>query len=163
MKTRAPAALAAGILLSWTAPPVGAADAPADAVKKEMARFQGTWQAVSYALDGKSAPAADLKKVRLVIDAAGRTTLKQEGKTLLAATMTLDPANRPRQMDITFTEGRDKGKKALAIYELDGDTLRICRAGPGKARPAEFSSKPGSGHALMTYRGERAKEPARPR
>jgi hypothetical protein len=32
----------------------------------------------------------------------------------------------------------------LGIYELNGDTLRICRAEAGEERPMEFKSKEGT-------------------
>jgi len=33
--------------------------------------------------------------------------------------------------------------RQLAIYTLDGDTLKICSAAAGKPRPTRFESKPG--------------------
>jgi uncharacterized protein (TIGR03067 family) len=118
----------------------------------------GTWQAATYALDGKEAAAADLKKVRLIIDGDGKFKAQNAGQTFLAGTVKLGVDKSPRAMDITYTEGDLKGQTSLAIYELVGDTLRICRAAPGKARPTEFASKPGSGLILMSY--QRAKPPA---
>ena len=115
----------------------------------------GTWRAATYALDGKEATAADLKDVRLVIAADGKFKAQNAGQTFLAGAVRIDPDKKPRTMDITYTEGDLKGQTSRAIYELDGDTLRICRAAPGKARPTEFTSKPGSGLTLMTY--QRAK------
>jgi uncharacterized protein (TIGR03067 family) len=58
-------------------------------------------------------------------------------------------------MDLTFTEGRHFGETSLAIYELDGDTLRLCRAAPGDPRPTTFKSTPGTGTAFMTYSREK--------
>lgn len=43
------------------------------------------------------------------------------------------------------------------IYELDGDSLKVCRAGPGGAtRPTDFTAAAGSKRVLATYR--RAKD-----
>jgi uncharacterized protein (TIGR03067 family) len=135
--------LAAG-LLSAQAPKEGAAG-------KDGKQLAGTWRAATYALDGKEATAADLKDIRLLIDADGKFKAQNAGQTFLAGTVQTDPDKKPRTMDITYTEGDLKGQTSRAIYELDGDTLRICRAAPGKARPTEFASKPGSGLTLMTY------------
>src|SRR5947209_4641319 len=44
-----------------------AADSKEDAVKKELARLQGTWQLVSAETDGKKLPEEQAAKVRVVI------------------------------------------------------------------------------------------------
>jgi uncharacterized protein (TIGR03067 family) len=135
--------LAAGLLV--------AADKKESAATKELKKLTGTWQAETYALNGQKASADDLKKVSLVITADGKAKVLNDGKATLQAIIKLDPTRKPKAIDITFTEGRLKGEVAQGIYELKGDTFRLCRAVPGKDRPTEFSSKPNSGHALMTY------------
>ena len=43
----------------------------------------------------------------------------------------------------------------LGIYELEGDTFKVCFAAPGKAdRPTEFKSAAGSGHRLLVLKRE---------
>jgi uncharacterized protein (TIGR03067 family) len=143
--------VAAGSLLLVAG--LAAAQAPNDGGKD----LTGTWRAATYALDGKEAAAADLKDIRLII-AGGKFKAQNAGQTFLAGTVKLGADKNPRAMDITYTEGDLKGQTSLAIYELVGDTLRICRAAPGKARPTAFASKPGSGLTLMSY--QRAKPPA---
>jgi uncharacterized protein (TIGR03067 family) len=122
-----------------------------EAARQELA---GTWQAVSYALDGKKASDEEMKKVQLVFDRAGKTTALNEGKVFLASTTKIDPAKNPMAIDMTFTEGDLKGQTSLGIYKIEDDVLTICRAAPHNARPSEFSSKPGSGQTLMSYRRE---------
>ncbi len=127
-------------------------DALAQVGRRELA---GTWQAVSYAIDGKTASPDDMKKVKLVIDVQGKTSAYNGEQLFIASTTEIDPTAVPMTMDINFTEGETKGKTALGIYKIDDDILTICRAGPGQARPKEFASKSGSGHTLMTYKRER--------
>jgi hypothetical protein len=43
-------------------------------------------------------------------------------------------------------------KGVKGIYEIDGDTLRICVAKKGKERPKTFESKEGSGHVLTVMK-----------
>jgi uncharacterized protein (TIGR03067 family) len=112
----------------------------------------GTWQAVSYALNGEKASDEDMKTVTLLIDADGKATVRRESAVFVAITTTIDPTQTPATIDMTFLEGDAKGQKALGIYKLEDEVLTICRGGPGQARPTEFASKPGSGHALMTYK-----------
>jgi uncharacterized protein (TIGR03067 family) len=123
-----------------------------DAGKEELKRLAGTWQAVSYELDGKKASEEDMKKIRLLIDADGNAKAQSEGKTFIASRIKVDPAKRLKTMDITFTEGEvAPGKTAPGIYKLEGETLTICRAAPGKDRPTEFTGKAGTGLTLMVY------------
>jgi uncharacterized protein (TIGR03067 family) len=54
-------------------------------------------------------------------------------------------------MTITGTEGPNYGKTFPAIYELKGDTLRICYDLSGTKRPTEFKSVAGTRLYLVTY------------
>ena len=66
-------------------------------------------------------------------------------------TYTLDSAAKPKGMTITGTEGPNHGKTFPAIYELKGDTLRICYDLSGAKRPTEFKSISGTQLYLVTY------------
>ena len=98
-----------------------------------------------------------MKKIKLTIDADGKTTARSEGKVFIAGTTKIGPAESPMTIDMSYTEGYIKGQTALGIYKIEDDLLTICRAAPDKPRPTEFSSRPGSGHTLMTYKREKAK------
>jgi len=114
----------------------------------------GTWQAVSYALDGNKASDEDMKKIKLSIDANGKATAVRDGKVFIAGTIQIDPTMNPMTMDVTYTEGDPTGQTAFGIYKIEDDLLTICRAAPDRGRPAEFASLRGSGHTLMTYKRE---------
>jgi len=116
----------------------------------------GTWQSVSYALDGKKASDDDMKKIQLVFDADGNTKALNDGKIFIASSTKIDPTANPATIDITFTSGEGKGETALGIYKIEDGVLTICRSAPGKARPAQFTSSPGSGLTLMSYRHQAA-------
>ena len=124
-------------------------------IEASRTELAATWKAVSYSLDGNKAADEDLKKIELAIDAAGKTSARREGKVFIASTTKIDPTSNPMTIDITFTEGDPKGQTALGIFKIEYDLLTICRSAPGKPRPTEFSSKPGSGHTLMSYRREK--------
>jgi len=112
----------------------------------------GTWQSVSYALNGKKASDDDMKKIQLVFDADGTTKALNDGKLFLASSTKIDPTANPAKIDIIFTGGEGKGGTALGIYKIEDGVLTICRSAPGKPRPAEFASDPGSGLTLMSYK-----------
>jgi uncharacterized protein (TIGR03067 family) len=70
----------------------------------------------------------------------------------------LDADARPKAMDMWIDEGPvpHKGKTALCIYELTGDTLRWCVARPGsKERLAGFPSEADPNYLYLAFRREK--------
>ena len=125
------------------------ADAPpADAVKQELARLQGTWQLASAETDGQTAPEERVKQTRVVIAGSKHTVYFGDAAVAKEIPFTLDPTKTPRATDDTLPDG----KVIHGIYKLDGDTLTSCVAPPGKDRPAEFTGKAGSGQTLRVFR-----------
>jgi uncharacterized protein (TIGR03067 family) len=58
-------------------------------------------------------------------------------------------------MDIIGSEGPNKGKSILAIYELESDKLKICYDLTGKTRPKRFKTEAGTRQLLVTYQREK--------
>jgi squalene-hopene/tetraprenyl-beta-curcumene cyclase len=127
---------------------------PIRAVLPELKKLEGTWQIISDINDGKEMPADMAKKIRLIFAGDGDWKVTVDGNVVGAGTTKLDPTKNPKTVDYTFTEGEEKGKSMPGIYELNGDTFRHCGVMKG-ARPTEFSSKPGSGQWLVTFRREK--------
>ena len=65
---------------------------------------------------------------------------------------TLDPKKTPATIDLVPGKGQYEGKTLPGIYKLEGDTLTIAFAEPGKDRPTAFESKPGSGIVLVVHK-----------
>jgi uncharacterized protein (TIGR03067 family) len=114
-----------------------APDAKEDAAKKDLEALQGTWIVVSAVRDGKELTADELKDIRLSY-AAAKVTVRKGDKSLYEGTVGLDPTKKPKVLNSTqMSDGDEKGKTFLGIYELDGDNLKICSSTPaGKAAPA---------------------------
>ena len=55
-------------------------------------------------------------------------------------------------IDLVPGKGRYEGKTLPGIYKLEGDTLTIAFAEPGKDRPTAFESKAGSGVVLVVHK-----------
>ena len=122
------------------------------AIQAELKRFEGTWSYASVIADGKPAPKESVNASRLVLkgDRFTMTTPESTHK----GTYLVDPKVTPRTIDVTFNEGPRAGKTIRGIYDLTGDTCKVCIAIDDQPRPTKFASKPGSGYALEVLKRE---------
>jgi uncharacterized protein (TIGR03067 family) len=130
-------------------------DAKEEAVEKALQAFKGTWRMSSKEEDGKKFSEEEIKDLILTHDGAGKCSVRRGDKVIAEATVKLDPTKKPKTIEIAFTEGDHKGKTVLGIYEIEGDTFRVCVAPPGDGRPATFSAEAGSGRILNVYKREK--------
>src|SRR4051794_38963482 len=121
-----------------------AADEQAD--EKAM---QGTWTPAKAELSGQPSSDAELKAIVLKMQ-DGKYEVSVAGK-LDRGTYTLDDKATPKAMTITGADGPNKGRTFLCIYELRGDTLRVCYDLSGKKTPTEFATTKGMPLYLVTY------------
>ena len=134
------------LVLSFTA-------AARSGVAKDDDTLEGTWLPSEADLEGKKFPDEVRKTIKLVVKEDKCTVTV--GKAVDRGTVKLNPAAKPKELDITGTDGPNKGRTILAIYERDGDTLRVCYDLSGKRRPKEFKSKEGTQRFLVTYKREK--------
>jgi uncharacterized protein (TIGR03067 family) len=139
------------VLLLLAAGALAAADAPADAGKKDLERMQGDWAADSYVIDGMKLPDDDAQALFRTVKGDAYTVSRYK-KVAGKGTIKLDASKKPKAID-ALPAGRDK--PLLGIYEFDCDKLKLCFAGPGKDRPAAFTSAEGSGHTLSVWAREK--------
>ena len=65
----------------------------------------------------------------------------------------IGPSKKPKTLDMTITDGPQKGMTYHAIYKLEGDKLTICRhVEPCKDRPTELVTKPNSGLMIVVWK-----------
>lgn len=115
--------------------------------------LQGSWAPAKAELGGQPMPEGVLKTISLKLD-NGKYEVSVGGQPD-RGTYTLDAASKPKGMTISGTEGPNQGKTFPAIYEIKGDTLRVCYDLSGAKRPAEFKSVAGTQLYLVTYRRKR--------
>lgn len=139
-------AAVAGISQAW---------AEDEAAKKDKAQLQGEWSMVSGTTDGMQIPEEYRKEIKRVCK-GGETSVTHGEEVILKAKITLDASAKPKTIDYEVTDGPNKGKKQLGIYELDGDTAKFCLAAPGDERPKEFASKEGTKHVLTAWKKVKA-------
>jgi uncharacterized protein (TIGR03067 family) len=111
--------------------------------QRDRQRLQGGWKRVAGNREANLAVTGS----RFVM--AFRTGEVYEG------TFTLDPACRPREIDLRIESAPDAylGKDALAIYQLDGDHLIFASGLPGSGqRPSVFPHESEPGQLYLIFR-----------
>lgn len=137
---------------------VSAAD---DKPAKELEPFQGTWAVVSITRNGEAVP--DDHAQRLILVIKGNERLVKDGDEVKSkATFKVDVTKKPKQMDVTVSDGPLAGKTYPGIYELKDGTFTLCLALEGDTRPDDLTSKEGSNRLLQVFKksdGKAVKEP----
>src|SRR5450432_2289487 len=116
---------------------VFAGDSPDDAKA-----VQGNWKPVKAELAGQPMDEAVMKIISLKLDNGKYEVFV--GNDPDRGTYTVDATTQPKSMTVTGTEGPNHGKTFPAIYEINGDTLRICYDLSGAKRPMQFKSTAGT-------------------
>ena len=106
----------------------------ANPVEDEVKKLEGTWVVVSATLDGK--PIESEERAREVSFAGYKLVIKTEAGKEEKWTFKIDPTKKPKTLDVTPEVKATPAKVGSAIYELDGDRLKICIDDP---RPKEFT------------------------
>ena len=114
--------------------------------------LQGNWEIASFVANGKEGPPSELEENERKCSFTGDRIVIWHGE----GTYKLGTA-KPNTIDIAFDKGEGKGKTYVGVYSLEGDTLKICLAKPGRERPKEFKSDADSGLLLVTYRRVKSK------
>ena len=112
-------------------------------VDKELKKFRGTWTFESVEAGGKEVPAAEFKGMTVTFE-ADKYTVKKCDDVIQTAILKPDPSKSPKAFDVKVTDGPNKGSVMLGIYEITGDTLKVCFDPDGKKQPTEFKTGCGS-------------------
>jgi uncharacterized protein (TIGR03067 family) len=127
-----------GLVLSWAAASWGADE-------KDLS---GTWLAAEAQANGAKLPADFVKKSKIVF-ADGKFTAficddTDEG------TFTIDRAKKPNAIDMTSKAL--KGATYPGIFELQGDTLKVCWNMETYERPKDFTSTAANKQYVVVYK-----------
>ncbi len=111
-------------------------------LEQSLDTFVGTWEIIDVQ------PPGSTKDAKRLLFRKDRTyaALDANNQELWAGTFDLDPTTTPKVWDHRSHESQKTGGDALGIYELDGDTLKVCcvvgtwneKLWTGKPRPTEF-------------------------
>ena len=113
----------------------------------------GTWELTGLVDGGMTAPPEALRGAKAMFTKDTFTLISPDGVEKTLYNIKVDAAKTPKAIDITATAGTFKGEAVPAIYEIVGDTLRLCQPHrPGTPRPTRFEAPKDSGLVLMTFK-----------
>lgn len=116
------------------------------ATASDLDRMQGDWGVTELVMNGEKVSAEVLTSAKLNIKASEYFLEGDNGSS--HGTLKLGESDTPKLMDVST----DDGTQLPAIYEISGDTLKVCYAVNGASRPKEFKSAEGSDHVFTTYK-----------
>jgi uncharacterized protein (TIGR03067 family) len=147
------------ILTAALAPLVDAADEKTVANSNADPQ-DGIWKPAAAVMAGAKLPRPALDAITLKVSGANYEVAVRGEKVPDRGTRTLDESTNPKRITITSTDGPNRGKTFLGIYEMiDADSMRVCYDLSGTAFPAKFESTAETGHYLVEYRRMAAKAP----
>lgn len=160
---------AAGMVLACSVwGPVGQAQEAfvaqdAEAVRSELARFQGSWQLLYAETDGVAAPAERLAQIQVRFEGSSHTVRYGDQVVAEKIAFRIDPTRSPSWVEDRLPAEGGKESVIRGIYQLDGDLLISCVAQTDGPRPTAFDTKPQSGQTLRIFRRIRSSEDAKAR
>jgi len=122
--------LAVGVLVAVGV--AAAAPVPKKGEKPDAEAIQGTWVLDKFEGDDEPPPGVVINFTK-----DGKMGVELGGMAREKGGYKLDPKTKPKSIDLTNPDR----EITLGIYELDGDTLKICIVeGKNAARPTEFKA-----------------------
>jgi RNA polymerase sigma-70 factor (ECF subfamily) len=141
--TIAGAGIGTALLGVWDRRPAQSGCCGTGANPSELGLLQGSWRLLSREQGGKKTVNED----RRVFILDNQILFPFAGEAKEEWFFSVDPAATPRTMDLT-----GERQNRLAIYELKGDTLRLCLGPAEGKRPQEFLTRPGSEVTLYVFK-----------
>jgi uncharacterized protein (TIGR03067 family) len=119
-------------------------------VKKELAALRGNWNVVKGAAENQ-----DVNMQFSIVEESLRIDI---GGAFKDFTIKINAAKKPKEIDIITIAPDGSDLAMLGIYQLQGDTLRICFADFGKQRPTEFKAKADSKQVHYVLKREKKQD-----
>lgn len=123
---------------------------PSDDAKKELEKLQGEWVMAGLEVNGK--PVLPEKLQGTILTIKGDKYIVKVKDTKREVTIALDPAQKPKAIDMAFPDGPNAPKVGKGIYKIDGDKFILCRAQDTEGeRPTQFGTWPDTGVFMVTW------------
>jgi uncharacterized protein (TIGR03067 family) len=110
-----------------------------DPSRIDLNEIQGQWIRVGCTVAGVSI--RDPLQVTEVEVAGDRMKYAGPGVSTPQWTILLDARKKPKVLDVTGSDGAEKGVTYWGVYRLEGDTLTLCarKGGSPSVRPRDFA------------------------
>jgi uncharacterized protein (TIGR03067 family) len=119
-----------------------------DFMRDDLDLLQGSWAVAELEMEGQTISGGMLANARVEITGNRFSSIGMG--SVYEGIVILDETANPHRLDMKFDAGPEKGNTNLGIYELDGDTWKICLATRSDVRPTVFSASAGSGFVFET-------------
>jgi uncharacterized protein (TIGR03067 family) len=136
-------------LAAWALPNLPSEDT------QEAKGLAGKWVLTAGRANGENLPDGARGRVRLIV-IADEMILYTDSARSSRFVYRLNTSATPNLVDLVGTEGTDKDKTLLGIYDLKGDRLKVCRTLNAKVeRPKEYSAEAGSKCVIEEWRRDK--------
>ena len=133
-----------------------AADQQATGNAKTDVSQDGVWKPIAAVLGGVRLPAGALAAITLTISGGNYEVTVDGEKEPDKGVFTVNTGTSPKRMTIKSTDGPNRGKTMLAIYESkDANSMRVCYDLSGTDYPREFKAPKGTQLYLAGYRRQK--------
>ena len=115
--------------------------------RKDKSRLQGAWRFLN-----------GTRTAQLLVE-EDRFTIEFRNGDTYHGRFVVDPAHRPKAIDLHIEDGpeRHKGKLALGLYLLDGSRLLLAPGIPGSGdRPPALPAQGEAGQLLLVFERQKA-------
>jgi uncharacterized protein (TIGR03067 family) len=121
--------------------------------KKDQDKIQGTWEVIEFIADGTPVPDKIRSKLQVIFKDDKMQLTGLGGIDKREYVFKLDPTKKPKVIYAMPQFDPYKGQTLPAIYDIDGDKLKICMSnGVATEPPAEFNAPAGSKLALLVLK-----------
>jgi uncharacterized protein (TIGR03067 family) len=118
--------------------------------KDDLKKFDGAWKIVRVEREGKILPIERTNGMVVTVK-DGKIAIR-DGSNEDTAAIKIDSSKNPGAIDFVPLDSK---ATALGIYRFDGDTLKLCWAALGSARPSQFVSTLETGTRLFVLTREK--------
>lgn len=116
-----------------------------------LTELDGTWVPIAADVSGQALVVRELRVARLVLDRGGYEIIDRAAHVVDSGDYRIDRDCVPQAMDIVGVSGPNAGRTMHAIFELDGDRLKVCYDLESAQRPHAMKAQEDQLLLSITY------------
>lgn len=118
-----------------------------------MSSLRGPWQALYSEVDGQVTPSAEFATTTMRHE-GDKFIVEKKGAIAYEGNFSIDPTVTPHEIVYIYKKSEKDvfvGGPRPGIFQLEGDTLKLCFALIGHRTPRDFNTFPGSDLVLTVF------------